>query len=85
MVLLRRSKTDQQAEGRRIGILCGKNPGTCPVAAVRSWLEASGISMGAIFRGLDRYGNIRSDRLSTRAVGDVIKRAAKAAGLDPTR
>lgn len=85
VVLLRRSKTDQKGEGRWVGIPCGKNPKTCPVIALQCWLELSGISEGAIFRGLDRHGNTVSDRLSKRSVGDVIKRAAKAVGLDPAR
>jgi len=85
VVLLRRSKTDQKGEGRWVGIPHGKNPDTCPVTALRFWLECSGISECAIFRGLDRHGNIVSERLSRRSVGDIIKRAAETAGLDPSR
>ncbi|MHB9036316.1 MAG: site-specific integrase [Armatimonadota bacterium] len=84
-VLLPRSKSDQKGEGRWVGIPYGENPETCPVAALRRWLEASGISTGAIFRGLNRYDNIVSDRLAKRSVGEVIKRAAEAAGLDATK
>lgn len=85
VILLRRSKTDQAGEGRWVGIPYGKNPETCPVNALRCWLEASEIFEGAIFRGLDRYGHLVSERLSRRSVGNVIKRAAKAAGLDPEK
>lgn len=85
MILLRKSKTDQQGEGRWVGIPYGKSQDTCPVAALRHWLEVSGISEGAIFRGLDRHGNFVSDRLSIRSVGDIIKRAVKAAGFDPEK
>jgi integrase len=85
VIILRRSKTDQKGEGRWVGIPHGKNPDTCPAAALQHWLELSGISEGAIFRGLDRHGNIVSIRLSTRSVGEIIKRAAKAAGFEPSR
>lgn len=85
VILLRRSKTDQAGEGRWVGIPYGKNPDTCPVIALRKWLRLSGFSEGAVFRGIDRHDNIASDRLSRRAVGDIIKRAAKAADLDPAR
>lgn len=85
VILLRRSKTDQRGEGRVVGIPCGKNSDTCPVVALRRWLELSGVSSGAIFRGLDRHGNMVSERLSRRSVGEIIKRAAQAAGLDPAR
>jgi integrase len=83
VVLLKRSKTDQKGEGRLVGIPRGASPNTCPVAALRAWMEMSGISEGAIFRGLDRYDNMVSERLSRRSVGEIIKRAAKAAGFDP--
>jgi len=84
-ILVARSKTDQRGEGRWVGIPYGRNPDTCPVAALRGWLDLSGICEGAVFRGLDRYGNIVSARLSRRSVGEVIKRAARAAGLDASR
>jgi integrase len=85
VVLLKRSKTDQAGEGRWVGIPYGKNPDTCPVTALRRWLEISGLGEGAIFRGLDKHNHLVSDRLSCRSVGNVIKRAAKAAGLDPEK
>lgn len=85
VILLRKSKTDQKGEGRLVGIPYGKNPDTCPVAALRRWLEVSEISEKAIFRGLDKHNHIVSSRLSRRSIGNVIKRAAKAAGLDPVK
>lgn len=85
VLLLRHSKTDQQGKGRWVGIPYGKNPDTCPVTALRRWLEVSGLCEGAIFRGLDKHNHLVSDRLSRRSVGNVIKRAAEAAGLDPQK
>lgn len=85
VLLLRHSKTDQQGKGRWVGIPYGKNPDTCPVTALRRWLEVSELSEGAIFRGLDKHNHLVSDRLSRRSVGNVIKRAAEAAGLDPVK
>ena len=85
VLLLRHSKTDQQGKGRWVGIPYGKNPDTCPVTALRLWLEVSGLTEGAIFRGLDKHNHLVSDRLSRRSVGNVIKRAAEAAGLDPEK
>jgi integrase len=55
------------------------------VTALRKWLEVSGIRDGAIFRGLDRHGNLVSGRLSKRSVAVIIKRATDAAGLDATK
>jgi integrase len=82
-VRLRRSKTDQEGAGRTVGIPFGSNPVTCPVRAWRAWLEISGITEGAAFRPVDRYGYIGPTRLSTQAVALVLKRHAVRAGLDP--
>jgi integrase len=54
----------------------------CPVRALRAWLEAAGITIGPVFRSVDRHGRI-GDRMSARAVADVVKAHAEAAGLDP--
>ncbi len=82
-VTLRKSKTDQEGEGRRVGIPCGRRSSTCPVRSVRAWLEASLITEGPLFRSMDRYGRIGA-KLSDRAVAIVVKRCAKAAGFDPS-
>jgi site-specific recombinase XerD len=79
---LRRSKTDQEGQGTRKGIPYGTNPSTCPVRALRAWLDAAGITDGPLFRGVDRWGTVAPRALSDRAVADIIKRAAAAAGHD---
>jgi site-specific recombinase XerD len=79
---IRRSKTDQEAEGAIRGLPYGSHPGTCPVRAWRAWIDASDITTGPAFRGVDRHGRLRSTRLSDRAVADIIKRRAARAGLD---
>jgi integrase len=80
-----RSKTDQHGQGRWVGIPYGEHPDTCPVLALQRWLTASGINDGAVFRGVNRHGHLASARLSKRSIADIVKRAAKAAGLDPHR
>jgi site-specific recombinase XerD len=49
-VTIRRSKTDQEAAGQTIAVVRGGTAATCPVRALRAWLEAAGIADGAIFR-----------------------------------
>jgi integrase len=85
VVKVRRSKTDQEGEGREIGVPFGSNPSTCPVRCTRTWLEMSGIESGPLFRSVDRYGRLGDTALSDKAVALVVKRAAEAAGLDPAR
>ncbi|MFN3649728.1 MAG: site-specific integrase [Armatimonadota bacterium] len=84
-VTLRRSKTDQEGQGRKLGIPYGSRPDTCPVRALLEWLEVSAIVEGPLFRPLNRHGGILEGRLSDKAIARVVKRAAEAAGLDPTR
>jgi integrase len=52
------------------------------VRAWRRWLTESGIETGPAFRSVDRHGNLGVERLSDRAVADMVKRRALAAGLD---
>ncbi len=80
-----KSKTDQEGEGRRVGIPAGQQAATCPPQAFRAWTAMAGIAEGPLFRPVDRRGGVGPSRLSDRAVALVVKRAALAAGLDPDR
>lgn len=86
-VHIRKSKTDQEGQGRKVGIPYGSHPHTCPVRAVAAWREKSGLmdGEGALFRAITRHGKMQPGRLSDRAVALIVKQAAEAAGLDPTR
>lgn len=83
-VTLRRSKTDQERKGREVALPYGSDPQTCPVTALRAWLNHAAITRGPIFRSVDRHGNVSTARLSDRAVANIVKRSAEGAGLDPT-
>jgi site-specific recombinase XerD len=85
VVQLRRSKTDQEAVGRKVGLPFGSNPLTCPVRALRDWLERGAIARGPIFRPVDRHGNVKTRRLTDQSVALVVKRCAKDAELDPEK
>lgn len=82
IVTLRHSKTDQEGQGRNIGIPYGRN-GTCPVRAVQAWLTRANITEGAVFRPITRTKAFGCAQLSDRAVADIIKQRAAAAGLSP--
>lgn len=85
VISLRRSKTDQEGEGRKVGIPYGSRPETCPVRALAAWVEAAGITEGPIFRPINRHGQVQPGRLSGHAVALAIKRHAEAAGLDAAK
>jgi integrase len=85
IVTLRKSKTDQEGRSRRLGIPFGSSEATCPVRSVQAWLESARIVDGPVFRSLDRFQRVQPQRLSDKAVALVVKRRAKAVGLDPAR
>ena len=84
-VTLRRSKTDQEGAGQKVGIPYGSTPATCPVRNLRAWLDAAQVTAGPVFRGVNRWGQVSAARLTDRAVALVVKRCAEAAGLDPAQ
>jgi integrase len=82
-VTVRRSKSDQEGKGRKIGVPFGSDPGTCPVRAVREWLTASGIMSGPIFRPVDKHGHLSPAGLTGHAVRLIVQRACTRAGINP--
>jgi site-specific recombinase XerD len=81
IVILRRSKTDQEGAGREVGLPWGSNPDTCPVRCLRRWIDEAGIADGPVFRGVDRHGRVSRSGLNKDSIGTIIKRAALRAGL----
>lgn len=75
-ILLRRSKTDQEANGRWIRL----SPDTS--LALKYWLGASQLTEGPIFRGVWR-GNHITEKLVPGQISRIYKRLAKNAKIDP--
>ena len=78
---LRRSKTNQEAKGRQVGIPFGEDAATCPVRALRRWQKEARIKSGPVFRAIDRHGNISARALNRASVGWILKRAARRARM----
>jgi integrase len=83
IVHLRRSKTDQIGNGRKIGVPYGRTQ-WCPVIALDAWLTTAEISTGAIFRRVNRHGQILPTRISGEAVSLIVKARLSGAGYDAT-
>jgi site-specific recombinase XerD len=81
IVLIRKSKTDQESEGQRIAIPQVEESPYCPVQAVTDWLSAANIDQGAIFRRVTKGNKLTEDRLTDQSVAHVIKKLAGRAGL----
>ena len=93
-VLLRWSKTDQDAVGHVVPVPYGSHPGTCPVRLTRAWVAAlatRGINAGPLFRPVDRHGRLAGEpgfagrstqpRMTGQAVEVILRAAALRAGV----
>jgi integrase len=76
-IQLGRTKTTE-ADTDAVVLLIGR-----PVLALQEWLERANISEGAIFRAIDRWGNLDRRALTPQAVNLILKRRISQAGLDP--
>ncbi|MER8529648.1 tyrosine-type recombinase/integrase [Mesorhizobium sp. M1272] len=76
-IRLGRTKTTQ-ADSDAFVLLVGR-----PVLALKDWLERAAITEGAVFRGIDRWGNLEKRALTPQAVNLILKRRVAEAGLDP--
>lgn len=90
-VRLRRSKTDQEGQGRSIGIPFARDPRLCPVQAVQAWLPylypatPTTHPTAPLLRAVNRHGQVANNALTGRAVAFLIKARCVQAGLDPAR
>jgi len=74
---LRKSKTNQEGAGRKVGLPFGAHRNTCPVRTLRRWLRAAKIKEGPVFRRVDRSGYPSCRRgFNKDSIGKVLKRAA---------
>lgn len=86
-ILIRSSKTDKDAEGEVVTVPAGEHVDTDPVGLLAEWREAlaeCGVDphRGALFRAITQHDKLyRHGRLSDRAINELVKRAAKRAGL----
>ncbi|MEM5452723.1 site-specific integrase [Paraburkholderia guartelaensis] len=53
----------------------------CPVTAYEAWIAASGLTEGPVFRGIDRWGNIRDEGLHAGSFVPLLRALFQAAGL----
>ena len=83
-ITIRHSKTDQESAGAVVAVPEGRT--LTPLAHLRAWLAASGITAGPIFRPLWKGGGrVRYTGLSGHAVARILQARVQAVGLDPAR
>lgn len=86
-VLIRSSKTDQEATGAEVCIPRGSHPDTDPVRVVRAWLAAlaqQGVTDGPLLRRVNRWGRKLQGGggMSGAAINERVQALATAAGLE---
>jgi site-specific recombinase XerC len=59
---------------RCLVVPCGATLATCPVQALRTWLDTSGTRFGPVFRKIDRWGSVEHPRLGTDAIRRILAR-----------
>jgi len=73
------SKTDP----RKVSVPYGSNPDTCPVRAVRAWIEASGRGPDDyVFARIHHTGAVLHGGLTPQSIGAVITKAGTRAGVE---
>ena len=85
VIRVRRSKTDPEGKGTTVALPYGSAAATCPVRSYRAWIAAAAIAAGPAFRAVDRHGRVAKGRLDAGSIARIVKRAAAATGLDPSR
>ncbi|AXI42083.1 site-specific integrase [Sulfitobacter sp. SK011] len=77
---LRRSKTDQEGKGRKIGIPLGRTR-HCPVTALATWQKYPAEKAGPLFCSVDRHGKVSTTHLRSDAVSTILRNCLCRAGL----
>lgn len=86
-LLIRRSKTDQEGEGRTVFVPLAKSEERCPVKALERCLELAVIGEGPLFRPVNRHDRVVSAKaLTPQSVALVVKSAVgKSKGVDAAK
>lgn len=83
-LFLEKSKTDKEGKGADVMIVYGRHEATCPVRALRHWLDQADIRVGPVFRKVNKAGRVEVRRLSEDAVRQVLLKRATEAGIKGT-
>lgn len=79
-ILIPRSKTDQEGEGKTCAIPYGDKK-LCPVTALIAWRDRSSSQNGFVFRAIGNGENLTTESIRPNQVNVIIKTIAKACQL----
>ena len=75
-VTIRKSKTDQEGEGRTLFL------GKPTVNALNAWLNASGVTEGRIVRAINRHNQVWGEGVTTVTANKIVKESAHLLGVE---
>lgn len=86
---IQEAKTAKAGELQRVVILEDDDDGVCPVEEMKAWISLLEDSIdgelqedGAVFRGLDQWGNVHNGAMSRQGWWRVVKQTARGVGND---
>lgn len=82
VVTIRRSKTDQEAKGIEIAVPYVANRSLCAVRAVKSWLDASAMTAGPLFRSFSLQREMLLTPIDGRDVANLVKKLTRKARIE---
>lgn len=86
VVHVRRSKTDQVAEGQEVAIPFAKDPSICAVRLTQDWIKRAELKTGPLYRRIDPRSDAIGDKpMWSDVVADLMKELAEKTGLDPEK
>jgi site-specific recombinase XerD len=82
LIHIRRSKTDQEGLGQSVAVPRGATAD--PIAALKAWIAASGITSGPVFVRIwnKRNQRVTDQRLHGRCIASIVKKGAARLGFD---
>lgn len=77
---LGRSKGDRQLQGRVYK--CPALSRLCPVTAFNAWIDLAGLTVGPVFRKIDRWGHVADESLHANSLIPLLRSLFAEAGVE---
>lgn len=74
VVFIPQSKGDQLGHGNQVAIPYAPDPNSCPVVAVKRWIQGAQLYTGPLFRPFKKNGELRDMQLSDKSVALTVKK-----------
>ena len=76
IITIKKSKTDQDNLGMKRVLPKSMNE-ICPCKILKRWIEAANLTEGALFRHIDRWGNISTTQMNSNMITRIIRKIAE--------